>query len=111
VPGAGWVTGVERDDERRPERQRLQLIDQITDAHRMRAVGTAAAQIIPRRPHALTTRQQIRIRMQHRDVRLVAHCPQYAAFVLIGVLQQAQRGRRVGGEHECVEALRAVVGE
>ena len=71
---------IQRDDDRRRARQRLQLVDEIGDGDRARAGGIVGRQVVPGGPGAPRPRKQRRVRVQDDAVALVAHARQQSPF-------------------------------
>ena len=96
---------VQRDDDRRAERQRLQPVDEVRHRHRPTALGIVGGEVVPRGPGALPARQQRGIGVQHDAIRLVAHLAEQPALVRGRVREERKRLVAVAGEHHAVEAF------
>ena len=105
--GRVWrLQRVEGNDHRLFERQRLQLVNQITDAHSALAVVIFAGQIVPRRPDLLAARQQGGVGVQIGAIGLIGKRAENAAFGGIGrgsflrndIYQNGQQGIDLGGD-------------
>src|SRR4029453_13160405 len=101
---------IERHDDWRCERQRLQAIEKIADSDSARAVGIVTGQIIPCRPCTPRLRQQRPVRVRHDAVRLIADSLEEMRFERRRVGQDRARLIAVAREHDVIEMLGAAGG-
>ena len=100
------MSGIQCNDDRTGERQRLQLVDKVTDTDRARVGPAGARDVVPRRPRITILRQQRYVRMQYRAIGLVAEARQHLFFGVHGVGQQRQSLIAVAGEYDLRKVLR-----
>ena len=104
---------VQRYQHRLLPRQRLQTVDQVVQADRVRVGASevlAAGLVVPRRPRTRVARQHRGVGMQHRPVGVVPHGAQCRTLGRAGIVQQAQRLVAMGGEYDTVEVFTSLCG-